>query len=206
MKNKKAIIIAVLAGITVFCVYKYIASVQENNSLSVNIQRLNIDIQALEGEKNGLVADLGREKEINNALNQDIAGLKDNLTQSQEIIVKLETDFQDSRKAIEDLNSAFSLVKAENTALRDQVQGLQLDISQTKAEKEQMQAQLSSIAELKKVIKDLRHKTRLVKKQVQNRIETKEKMVLGNNGFLVKNGKSTFFGMIKIEVEPLPGS
>ncbi len=206
MKNIKAIIIAVLVGITVFCVYKYIASVSENNSLSVSIRQLNIDVQALEDEKNGLVKDLGREKEINSALNQDITGLKDNLAQSKERMVQLETDFQVSQKAIEGLNSEFSLVKAENTALRDQVQGLQLDISQAKAEKEQMQVQLSSIAELKKAIKELRQKTRLAKKQVQDRIEIKEKIVLGNNGFVVKNGKSTLSGTIKIKVESLPGS
>ncbi|MCX5708636.1 MAG: hypothetical protein NTY14_06680 [Candidatus Omnitrophica bacterium] len=206
MKNIKVIIIAVLAGITFFCVYKYIASVHENNSLSANIRQLNIDVQALEGEKNGLVQDFGREKEINSALNQDITGLKDSLDQSKERMAKLETDFQASRKTIEDLNSEFSLVKAENTALRDQVQGLQLDISQAKAEKEQMQVRLSSVAELKKAIRELRQKARLAKKQVQNRIKAIEKIILGNSGFLVKNGKSTLSGTIKIKVEPLPGS
>jgi chromosome segregation ATPase len=206
MKNAKTIIIAVLAGMTVFCVYKYIASVQENNSLSANIRQLNMDVQSLEEEKNGLVKDLSREKEINIALGQDIAGLKDNLTQSQEKMTQLESDFQVSQKAIEDLSSEFSLVKAENTALRDQVQGLQLDISQAKAEKEQMRAQLNSIEELKKAIKALRQKTRSVKKQIQNRIEVKEKILSNNNGFIVKNGKATLSGTIKIEVEPLPGS
>jgi chromosome segregation ATPase len=205
MKNIKTIIIAVLAGITIFCVYKYVASVRENNSLSANIHQLNVDVQALEDEKSGLTKDLDREKEINSALNQDITGLKDNLAQSKEKMAQLEADFQASQKTVEDLNSEFSLVKAENTALRDQVQGLQLDISQAKVEREQMQQRLSSIAELKKAIKELRQKTRLAKKQVQNRIKIKEK-ILGNEGFLVKNGKSSIPGTIKIKVEPLPGS
>jgi chromosome segregation ATPase len=205
MKNIKIIIIAVLAGITVFCAYKYVASVMENNSLSANIRQLNIDVQALEDEKSGLAKDLNREKEINIALNQDVAVLKDNLTQSKERMAELEADFQASQQTIENLDSEFSLVKAENTALRDQVQGLQLDISQAKVEREQMQQKLSSIAELKKAIKDLRQKTRLAKKQIQNRIKIKEK-ILGNDGFLVKNGKSTVPGIIKIKVEPLPGS
>jgi chromosome segregation ATPase len=206
MKNIKTIIIAVLAGITVFCVYRYIASVRENNSLSANIRQLNTDVQSLENEKNGLVKDLDREKEINSVLNQDITGLKDNLAQSKERMVQIEADFLASQKTVENLNSEFSLVKAENTALRDQVQGLQLDISQAKAEREQMQQRLSSIAELKKAIKELRQKTRLAKRQVQNRVDMKEKMVSGNEGFLIKNGKSIFSGIIKIKVEPLPGS
>jgi chromosome segregation ATPase len=207
MRNITTFIIAILAGITVFSVYKYIASINENNSLSANIRQLNGDLKALEDEKNGLTRDLSREKEINDALNQENSGLKDNLTQNQEKLAQLETDFQASQKTIEGLNSEFSLVQAENTALRDQVQGLQLDISQAKADKEQMQSRLSSIVELKKAIKELRQKTRLAKKQVRERLVIKEKMRLSdNNGFLVKDGRSTLLGTIKIKVEPQPGN
>lgn len=206
MKNNKAIIIALLGGVTIFCVYKYIGSLQENNSLSVNIRQLNSDVAALEGEKKDLENNLGREKEMSKALNQEIAGLKDTVTQNKEKLVQLETDLQASQKTIEGLNSEFSLVKAENTSLREQIQGLELDISQAKAEKEQLRVRLNSIDELKKTIKELRQKARLAKKQVQQRIAGKEKIVSGNNGFLLRNGKSTLAGTVKIEVEPLPGS
>ncbi len=205
MKNIRAIIIAVLFGVTVFSVYKYIASVKENSDLSANIRQLNTDVKALEDEKNGLVKNLNQEKELNSALNQENTGLKDNLNQTQAKLAQLETDFQSSQKAIEDLDSQISLVKAENTALRDQIQGLELDINQAKVDKEQLQVRLSSLAELKKAIKELRQKARLAKKQVQKRIETKEKIILGNNGFLIKNGKPTS-STVRIEVEPLPGS
>ena len=204
MKNNKAVIIALLAGVTIFCVYQYIISLKENNSLSANIRQLDSDVKALEDEKNDLESNLGREKEMSRVLSQEITGLKDTLTQSKENLVQLETDFQASQKAIEVLSSEFSLVKAENTALRDQIQGLELDIGQAKVEKEQLRARLSSIDALKKAIKELRQKTRLAKKQVQQRIAAKEKIISGNNGFLVKNGKSTLSGTIKIEVEPLP--
>ncbi len=191
MKNIRAIIIAVLFGVTVFSVYKYIASVKENSDLSANIRQLNTDVKALEDEKNGLVKNLNQEKELNTVLNQENNGLKDNLNQTQAKLAQMETDFQSSQKAIEDLDSQISLVKAENTALRDQIQGLELDINQAKADKEQLQVRLSSLAELKKAIKELRQKARLAKKQVQKRIETKEKIILGNNGFLIKDGKPT---------------
>ena len=204
MKNSKAIIIALLAGVTIFCVYQYIISLKENNSLSANIRQLNSDVKALEDEKSELEQNLGREKEISRVFSQEITGLKDTLTQSKENLVQLETDFQASQKTIEELSSEFSLVKAENTALRDQIQGLELDISQAKVEKEQLQTRLSSIDALKKSIKELRQKARLAKKQVQQRIAAKEKIISGNSGFLVKNGKSTLSGTIKIEVEPLP--
>jgi uncharacterized protein (DUF3084 family) len=206
MKNIKTIIIAVLAGVTAFSVYKYIVSVNENNILAVNIRQLNEDVRGLENEKNGLTKDLEREKEINTALTQDNAGLKENLTQNMVQLTQLEADFQASRKVLENLNSEFSLVKAENSALRDQVQGLQMEISQAKVDKEEMQLRLSSIEELKKAIKELRQKARQVKRHVDQRIVAKEKIAAGNNGFLVKDGKSMLIGTIKIEVEPLPGS
>jgi len=204
MKNNKAVIIALLAGVTIFCVYQYIISLKENNSLSANIRQLDSDVKALEDEKNDLESNLGREKEMSRVLSQEITGLKETLTQSKENLVQLETDFQASQKTIDDLSSEFSLVKAENTALRGQIQGMELDISQAKVEKEQLRARLGSIDALKKAIKELRQKTRLAKKQVQQRIAAKEKIISGNNGFLVKNGKSTLSGTIKIEVEPLP--
>lgn len=206
MKNISTIIAAVLLGITAFCVYKYIVSVNENNSLSANIRKLDSEVKGLEDEKIELAGDLGREKEINNALNQQVAVIKDSLSQSKEKLARLETDFQSSQKTVEDLSSEFSLVKAENTALREQIQGMQIDIAQAKVDKEQMQAKLSSIAGLKTAIKELRYKTRAAKKKVQERIEIKEQMILGNNGFLIKDGKSTLFGEVKIKVEPLPGS
>ncbi len=204
MQNIRTIIIAFLLGITGFCVYKYVISINENNSLSANILRLNKDVKALDDEKNSLEIDLEREKELNNVLNQENTGFKGNLTISQEKLVQLETDFQSSRKVIEELNVQFSLVKSENTALRDQIQELELNIHQAKADKEQLQARLSSISELKKVIKELRQAARQVKKQTRKRIEEKEKIISGNLGFLVKDGRITAAGKIKIEVEPLP--
>ncbi len=206
MKNIAAIIVAVLLGITVFCVYKYVASVNENNSLAANIRQLNSEVEALEDEKIDLARDLGREKEINNALNREVALVKDNLIQSKEKLARLETDFQSSRKTIDDLSSEFSLVKAENTALREQIQGMEIDIAQAKVDKEQMQAKLSSIKGLKKAIRELRQKTRAAKIKVRERIVAKEDMILGNNGFLIKNGRSTLIGEVRIKVEPLPGS
>jgi chromosome segregation ATPase len=206
MKNAKTIIIAFLLGITVFCVYKYIVSVKENYDLSSNIHRLNTDIKALEDEKDGVVKDLDREKEINKALDQENAWAKENLNQTQAKLSQLATDYQSSQKAIDDLSSQISLVKAENTALRDQIQSLELDINQAKADKEQLQSRLSSIAELKKAIKELRRKTRQIKKQVKRRIVEKQELILGNSGFLIKEGQPTGKSKIKIEVEPLPGN
>ena len=206
MKNAKTVIIAFLLGVTVFCVYKYIVSVKENYDLSGNIRRLNTDIKALEDEKNGLVKDLNREREINKALGQENSWSKDNLNQTQVKLSRLEADYQSSQKAIEELSSQTSLVKAENTALRDQIQSLEIDINQAKVDKEQLKSRLSSIVELKKAIKELRSKTRQIKKQVKRRIEEKQDLILGNSGFLVKEGQPTGKNKIKIEVEPLPGS
>ena len=209
MRNTKVsliAIIAVLAGITVFCVYKYIVSVRENNVLSASIRQLNSQVNVLEEEKNSLTLDLGREKELKEALDRENSGLKGDLSKDEERLARLETDFEASRKAIDDLNTKFSLVKAENRALRGKVQDLEVDFSEAKADKEQLAVRLNSIDELKKAIKELRQKARLAKRQVREQIEQKEVMIMGNNGFVVKNGMPTSSAKIKIEVQPQPGS
>jgi chromosome segregation ATPase len=209
IRNSLIAVIAVLAGVTVFCVYKYIASVRENNVLTVSIGQLNSQVKTLEEEKNGLTLDLSRERELKDTLTRENGGLKEDLARDQAKLAQLESDFQASQKAIDELDSKFSLVKAENRALREKVQDLELDFNQAKVDREQLQARLNSIEELKKTIKELRIKARLTKKQVRRRIKIEEEMISGNNGFLIKDGKAIIPAKpvkVKIEVQPQPGS
>lgn len=205
MKNIKGIIIAILLGITGFSVYKYSFAIKENSGLSANICQLNIDFKTLENVKSGLVKDLNQEKELNSAFKQENIELKDNLNQAKVKLAQMGIDLGASQKTIEDLASQISLSKAENVVLQDQIQRSRLDFNQVKADKEQLQSRLNSMLEPQKTIKELNQKVYSPEKQAQKRGETKKKIILGNNGFLIKNEKPVI-GIVKIEVEPLPGS
>jgi chromosome segregation ATPase len=205
MKDYKAILIALLAGITIFSGFKYIFSLKEQYALMDNVQQLDKQVAALEGEKKGLIEDLDKEKELYQTLAGEQAQLKSSLTLSREQLSRLTADWEASQKTLEDLNSQFSAVRAENTALREQIQSLNLEMTQTVQDKDKLQARLGSIAELKKAIKELRQQMHEAKKGIQLRTKT-GRVMAGNQGFLTKNGKFTHPSTVRIEVEPLPNT
>jgi len=205
MKDYKAILIALLVGISIFSGFKYVSSLKEQYDLVTDLQQLNKQMVALEGDKKNLMQDLEKEKGLYQTLTEEHAQLRNDLGLSREQLSRLTTELEASQKTIDDLNSQFSAVRAENSALREQAQSLNLELVQVVQDKEELQARLSSITELKKAINELRQHMRKAKKEIQVRTKT-GKAAAGNLGFLIKSGKSTYSSIIKIEVKPLPGA
>jgi len=195
MKDYKVVLIAFLAGVTIFSGFKYFAALKQRYGLLTNINQLNSQVTALENEKQSLVRDLG-------AVSQENLLLKDDLKLNKDRLSRVDAEFQAAQKTIEELNAQISAVKAENIVLTDQMGSLKLEVAQAAQEKEKLQARLSSITELKKAIKELRQKIRMAKRGIKMR--TREAIVLGNRGYLIKDGKPTYPSKIKIEVQPLP--
>jgi chromosome segregation ATPase len=202
MKDARGILIAFLVGITFFSVFKYISSFKEKYDLSSNLEQVSRQVAALEDEKKGLMQDLEKEKALYQRATEESLQLKDNLNLTQEKLNQLGSELYASEKTIEELNSQFSAVRAENLALRDQIQSLDLEMAKVVQDKEKLQTRLSSIADLKKAIKDLRQQMRQTKKEIQIRTKTGE-IMLGNQGFVIRDGKPTYPTRVKIEVETL---
>ena len=110
------------------------------------------------------------------------------------------------------MNSKPLILKTENTALEDKnkalankVDKLKAKLRQVSQENESLKAKLSSIAELKKVLRELKRQVRKVSKVS---IETKqkgqsEKIIEGNRGYLIKDGKAIYPGKLRIEIVPV---
>ena len=115
-------------------------------------------------------------------------------------------NLQNSQKTIEQLTLQIALSKAENTALREEKNRLSLELTEVSQERDTLKARLSSIPELKKTIKEV--KVQIYKaKAVMREIAKKRRVIEGNRGYLMKNGKPTFpVSKIKIEVMPAPAS
>jgi len=203
-KNLKTlwIILALLAGITAFSIFKYASSLKENYDLAADVEKLSVEILGLEEEKEALTATLEREKKMQQALSAENALNKDALQEFKQKLGQLETELQFSQMAVDELGQQLSAVKAENFALRDQVQTLQLEVSQARQDNQTMKEQLGSVKELKKAIKQLRQKMRAERHKAVLRLDSEE-IILGNAGFLVKDGKSTYPSRIKIDVSPV---
>jgi len=196
----KNILIVLLAGTTIFSVFKYALSFKEKYVLLNTLNQLKEEVAALEDDKQALKEKLGEEKELNTKLDREILEIKEYLKASKKRLAKLFADYGQTQKTIEDLNSKFSILKAENTALRDEKERLNSQLTQISEENKSLKLKLDSIAELKKRIKELKRQVHRI-----TVITKVGKIIEGNQGFLIKDGKSTYPARAKIEVIPAPG-
>ena len=197
----KNILIALLVTLTLFSVFKYIYSIKEKYELLNILNQTKEQAAALENEKQNLLQELEKEKELQQKLSQENSAFKDSIRLSEEKLAQLDADFVQAQKTIEQLNSNFSLLKAENIALIEKKNTLNTKLSQVSQEKDALQVKLSSIAELKKAIKELKRQMRKVGTVIREKVRT-NKIIEGNRGFLIKDGKFTYPAKVKIEVTP----
>jgi uncharacterized membrane-anchored protein YhcB (DUF1043 family) len=207
-------IIAILLGIALFGFLKSLELATRNvvltNSLGVLKTKLDKTQVSLDSAKQALSesylksAELeGRLAVMDKKLNQQARDIKGYLGKISDMSVKLQYTAR-----------ANASLYAENKGITNQ-------LLRTRLESQEMRTKLSSITELKKAIKELKVKIRQEKKsrKIQPAIQKKavqEKKVLmlpaqeeimeqpfeGNAGFLIKDGKSTFEGLVDIRVVP----
>lgn len=194
MKNFKLVLVIFLLAITAFSVFKYAVSLKEKYDLLNTINQIKTQVTTLENEKQNLL-------QLKEQLVQENSGLKDNLRASEEKIAKQAADFTLVQNALENLSSQISLAKAENGALREERDNLSGQLTQVSQEKEGLKARLGSLAELKKAIKELKKQMRRLNTEVKKKAAI-QKIIEGNRGYLVKDGRPTYPSKIRIEVNP----
>ena len=145
---------------------------------------MNGGVAALTKEKQNLLQELGKEKELSEQLVAKNVNLKAYLKASKDRMTRLFRDNSRTQDELEEINAKFAVLKAENRALIDSHKRGYL-------ENEQLKLKLSSVVELRKAIRELR-----AKKFKNFGLETE-----GNQGFLIRDGRSTL-EKIKIEVIP----
>ena len=202
MKNYKNILLAVLAGISIYSVYKYSVSLKEKYDLMSTIEKTKGHVEALKSEKQILLQDVAKQKELQKALVQENSELNGILKANQERLEKVVADFKVAKAKIEQLNSYVSALKAESTSLIKQRENLSDDVTRITAEKENLQARLSSLEELKKAIRELKRNMSKFNTVIKQKAKP-GKIEEGNSGFLVKNGRSTFPARVRIKVTPV---
>ncbi|MCX5702902.1 MAG: hypothetical protein NT066_00150 [Candidatus Omnitrophica bacterium] len=186
----KNILIVLLLTIAIFSVFKYIWLLKEKYDLLVILNQVKAQVATLEEEKQNLLQSLEKEKESRQKLSQENLGLKENLKAGKRKLTKL---FRE-QEALEELNYKFSLLKAENVALTEKTKKLS-------EENENLKAKVSSISGLKDAIRELKKQARKVVSIVIR--HKPERIIEGNRGFLIKDGKYTSPAKVKIEVIPV---
>ena len=199
----KNILLVFLLSVTIFSVFKYILSLKEKYDLSALLNQAKEQAAALENEKQNLLQEIDKEKALQEKLTQENTALKDNLKTDEEKLANLGADFTVAQKTIEQLNSNFSLLKAENIALIEKKNTLNTKLSQVSQENDSLKARMSSIAELKKSIRELKRQMRRVGIVMKQKVQT-ERIIQGTRGFLIRDGKFTYPAKVRIEVTPAP--
>jgi len=190
----KNIAIVLLIGIAVFSAYKYVIALKEKYALMSELAEKKIEIGALEKERQSLLIVLEKEKSQSQKFAQEKAELKVYLKASRKRLSKLFSSFTQAEKTVDSLNTQVSLLKTEKTALGEQKNKLTLD-------NEALEMKLNSIIELKKAISELKKQARKVGIDMIRQSQS-EKTFEGNQGYILRSGKSGLPKKIKIEVTP----
>lgn len=206
MKNPKKALIIFLAGITAFCVFKYASYLKERRDLLRSLSQIKSQVAALETQNQELIQDLEQERQLRQELSQENSNLRQDLKAGQDELSRVSADLEESRQAQDALSSRIDLLKAENVALREQAEDLNNEFLRVSQEKDSLNAKLSSIAELKKAIKELKIKMRKARAQIKLPVKGSPAPGEGNRGFLVKDGNPTSSPKIRIRVEAIPQS
>jgi chromosome segregation ATPase len=205
-KYSQIILIALLAGITLFSLFKYFYALKEKYELTNALSQIKEQVAALEAQRQELSEGLEKEKELNLRMTQENVGLKDEVKKTEEEITQIKTDIEYARKIIEDLKSETAILKAENMAVKDENANLTSRLSEVSRQKDELTLRLGSVVELKKAIRELKKKMRKVSSELRFKEVAHEKVLEGNRGFLIKNGRPTYPTKVKIEVKSLPSN
>ncbi|MBU4252143.1 MAG: hypothetical protein KKC39_08075 [Candidatus Omnitrophica bacterium] len=175
-----------LLGIATFSMARYVSELKARFRLQDSLAQVEVKVAALTQEKQNLLQELGKEKELNQQLAAKTVNLKVYLKASENRMSRFFRGNSKTKDELEEINAKFAVLKAENRALIDSRKRSYL-------ENEQFKLKLGSVVELKKAIRELR-----AKKSKAPELETE-----GNQGFLIRDGRSTL-EKIKIEVIPAP--
>ncbi len=198
-------IIALFLGIALFGIFKSFTLFKRNLGLTHKVGLLTMDLDTVQASLKNTKAALSdsymKSAELEGSLKNIETKLSKREKEAKELldtINKLSDELKEASDSIENLSGA-------NKELRDRSLRVELENSEIKMK-------FSSIHELKLAIKELKIKMRMEKqrepKQPGPRVKNLLKPVVlspteGNMGFFIKDGRSTFDGIVNIEVVPV---
>ncbi|HQO37791.1 MAG TPA: hypothetical protein PLP56_02435 [Candidatus Omnitrophota bacterium] len=199
----------ILVGVTGYSLYRFTVFLQERARMQAELAHVQDEIAYLEQVRDNLSGDLERAREGAQNLMLENSGLKNRIKEDQIKFSMLEAAIVEAQDNAEALSEQISIARQENAALVDQIDSLRAGLSAASQDRDRMAAALSSIDGLKKAIKDLRRKTRSARRSSPVMVRTDAKrrvneILLGNKGYIIRDGKITMPARVKIEVQASP--
>lgn len=209
MKVLAAGLIAVLLGFSIYSSYKYFSSIDERQILLNEVKLAQEQVLSIQRQRDRLITDLEREVIRQKSLAEEKTGLQVLLRSAQNDLLKMQGQLQAAQEALDGLNDQLALARAENSVLNNQVGELKIKADAAVREKESVEAKFNTLSGLRTAIRELKRKLSLPRskvfrpKIVKFSRSKKDELILGNGGYMIKDGKPTYPARIKIEVVPL---
>lgn len=179
MRALRTLLIPFLAGVAVFCVFKYAG--------------VRIELKNTLEEKQKLLQTLKKEEESRELLSRRNRYLTGNLRAQKEKITQLFSRIKEHGQAYSNLNSRLSVLKIENARLADDKQSLSSQLNIAIKENKDIKAQLASALKFKGLYAQLQSEQKKVSKNI----------VKGNRGYLTEKGSAAAGTKVRIEVTPV---
>ncbi|MCM8771341.1 MAG: hypothetical protein NC936_05730 [Candidatus Omnitrophica bacterium] len=178
--QKKRLGIIIFAALLVFILWKYFVISREKKIAQLKLIHIQNALVTLEGERNLLKEVLARELQTKEELFK--------------IKLNLERDLVASQQKLAQMEEALNRLEAEKT-------GLKTEVLLLAAEKAALEEKVSSLPNLKQAIRELKQKLRQDKQKVK---KDALKVATGNQGYVIKDGISTYPFKKRVSVIPLP--
>ena len=199
------VVIAFLLGASLFGIYKSLELLKKNGDLSRTVEGLKLSLVTTQAFLNETKESL-RESQINNAkLEGEMNDLNSKLAEKEKAVQEYRRNISELSRKLAEAAEVNESLAVKNKEAGDQLIRLEF-------ENGEMKKKLSSVQELRKAIKELKIKMREAKKNKRPaHAEKKQVLTLpkeiteavlrGNQGYFVKDGKSTFEA---VDIKVLP--
>ena len=208
------VIAALLLGVSVFGMSKSFILLKQNTNLESSLENTQEDLAQVQVSLEDTQKSLRESYTAKIKLEEEVNTLKTQVAQNEkEIQMQLGQIAQLTGKAQETAQVNVALLQ-EHNILNDRMMRLEL-------ENAEMRKTLSSVSELKKALKELRTKMGKVVLKKETKVVKPRKILVspkptilsvpketvvtnevGNKGFLVQGGQSTFKSFVEIQVTP----
>jgi len=200
MQQKTNTLAIILSAIALFSAFYLAKMVLDSIVLQDTVARQRLKISTLQQDRQQMMTALDNAIKKKDEMSRKNILLKEYLRQSNFKVRKLDSEFKKVMLRVDGLNSQIGILQSENIALRSSNEGLKEQVAKLSEENEQLRTRFSSLAELKKAIRNLRRQGR----DILEKLKRKPQPNIGNNrGYIIKDGVPTYPQRVKIEVIPV---
>jgi hypothetical protein len=214
---KKNILIAFLLGVAAFSAWQFSATYAQRQQLADDLSLAQATIANL---KDSLLIALQKERALAREVGMKYESVRQAMIASERRIASLSASFERELAARQSFESEAGLARAERDALRAAQQEMAAKVDQLSRDNDAYRQKLSSIDELRKVIRELRVRAHRGPSYVREKViipvaatvtgaagvqsvPRVSRSIEGNQGFIIKDGKPTVPGEISIDVVPI---